>query len=563
MASYLYFQTASGAFKRKQGSDPQSEGHSKRQCLGSLRLATADTDDDAEGILPALKRRRLASLQLTRAALNDTDEVQSDPKHPMLTTQDWDESSTPKSLAPSVSLKTTGPEDESVSPMAPQLKRLAIGETKFHQFALLPSELRLMIWRQTWECRNVTPQRNITGYSDPQDGSIVLNDDYAENSGIHSDVDYMVALRKKQQRSMQSHWMDGGSQNVAHFTSRYLVTKTHCLKSDAPVTLRINRESRYETLRHYQIALKLPGGASTVYFNFDLDVLNFSHHGPLSLAFSKPDMSRIRKLCIPELAPMLPMFAAKVNDEFDSPFPSGFLKRLGEPAEPVYFDEFKDVWKLLRRWFPALREITLSTFQECHRRELCRNLDLDEPMGMTLRPYYDDDSDLDYYCHSCFNIAHTIETRLPEIGIFNNPAQIDLAQVLDYHNIHRPAYIRRTVAIGKVPAGRYPEKDEDVVVHYWEIREKEKDDSLRPWDLKAKEVKWDSVHRRCIARTLEHAFGPARRWDLPVFVSEPPSDQGIQPSVDDGDDSYSADDSDGDSDGDIKELCSRFKGGLR
>lgn len=88
------------------------------------------------------------------------------------------------------------------------------------------------------------------------------------------------------------------------FNTNYaqFVTRTWS-RTQLPVSLFVNFESRSETLRHFGVSWSLYGGFSHVYFNFDLDVLRLPLHGSLSLNFEKIDLERLRRISIPESVP--------------------------------------------------------------------------------------------------------------------------------------------------------------------------------------------------------------------------------------------------------------------
>ncbi|KKY29385.1 putative quinate permease [Diaporthe ampelina] len=88
--------------------------------------------------------------------------------------------------------------------------------------------------------------------------------------------------------------------NIYDFFDEDDVTTLTTSAAPLPGTLWINNESRYETLRHYEIAFACPrNGSSQVYFNFELDELEIRRHGELKSAISREELARVKALVVP------------------------------------------------------------------------------------------------------------------------------------------------------------------------------------------------------------------------------------------------------------------------
>ncbi|KAK7739834.1 hypothetical protein SLS62_011184 [Diatrype stigma] len=116
----------------------------------------------------------------------------------------------------------------------------------------LPLSLRLRIWRTTWEVRRVRLVHTV--------------------------------------RRLRPHDRDGPAIRI-----------TTAATPPAPASLHVDRESRRETLRHYEAAFAVQGGFSHVWFNYDLDVLEL----PPARAFGDGnslmrfrDFARLRKVSL-------------------------------------------------------------------------------------------------------------------------------------------------------------------------------------------------------------------------------------------------------------------------
>ena len=119
----------------------------------------------------------------------------------------------------------------------------------------IPTELRLKIWRMSWEPRTVEVHHFFTG----------------------REIDRPVPFA------------------------------AHSFRSTAPipVSLRVCTESRIETLRHYSLAFALERRQPEVYFNFDLDSLYVREADMLcktsvAMTFPPKDLRRLQRLAIPD-----------------------------------------------------------------------------------------------------------------------------------------------------------------------------------------------------------------------------------------------------------------------
>ncbi|KAK2600793.1 hypothetical protein N8I77_010300 [Diaporthe amygdali] len=135
-------------------------------------------------------------------------------------------------------------------------------------FNTIPAELRIKIYKMTWEPRLVTITRRwLAGEDD-----------------LHRWKEHAEAV----------------GQMVDNFFEEGDVTTVTTGSAQMPVTLWINAESRSETLRHYQIAFSRPkNGDSHVYFNFGIDKLHIPLHGSLVRFISKEELAKVKELILP------------------------------------------------------------------------------------------------------------------------------------------------------------------------------------------------------------------------------------------------------------------------
>lgn len=141
-------------------------------------------------------------------------------------------------------------------------------ETTKTTFSTLPAELRVKIYEMTWEPRRVT----LTRFWLAGPNHLLEYEFYARTSDA----------------------------NIYDFFDEDRVTTTTMSTAQLPVTLWINSESRYETLRHYEIAFACPkNGDSKVYFNFEIDELEIRRHGALRSIISGEDLAKVKALIVP------------------------------------------------------------------------------------------------------------------------------------------------------------------------------------------------------------------------------------------------------------------------
>ncbi|KAI1640541.1 hypothetical protein F4809DRAFT_589155 [Biscogniauxia mediterranea] len=106
----------------------------------------------------------------------------------------------------------------------------------FHRFPELPCEIRLAIWRATW-----TPR--------------VVRADVEQINGRSVTV--------------------GGS---------------------LPTSGWVNRESREETLRHYELCFSIYSSPTRVYFNFDLDTLEINTWSVVAVMYPEYDLFHLQRI---------------------------------------------------------------------------------------------------------------------------------------------------------------------------------------------------------------------------------------------------------------------------
>lgn len=135
-------------------------------------------------------------------------------------------------------------------------------------FNALPPEIRIKIYAMCWEPRRVRLARSwLEG---PED--LLGHELYARTQ----------------------------EQNVYDSFDEDDVTTVSTSTAPLPVTLWINQESRYETLRYYEIAFACPrNGSSQVYFNFRIDELEIRQHGDLRSIINREDLGKLKALIIP------------------------------------------------------------------------------------------------------------------------------------------------------------------------------------------------------------------------------------------------------------------------
>ncbi|KAI1876087.1 uncharacterized protein JN550_001583 [Neoarthrinium moseri] len=210
----------------------------------------------------------------------------------------------------------------------------------FTIFSFLPTELQLKIWRETWEERVVTISRKYHG----PNVSVTADATEEQLKGRHS-----RAIRE------QEPFADG---------DKLLINTTTCSRATLSVTLWVSRQSRLETLRHYELCMGLPGGTTTVYFNFSLDTLRFPYSPLVPGSVQPRDLARVQKLAIPERCPYTSDFAQVVEKQ----------RKLLEQDSDVAKENFQQIgarsFRVLNTVVPSLREIWLDHFYESRRQTM-------------------------------------------------------------------------------------------------------------------------------------------------------------------------------------------------
>lgn len=135
-------------------------------------------------------------------------------------------------------------------------------------FNTLPAEIRVKIYAMCWKPRRVTLAR--CWLEGPDD--LLGHELYARTQEM----------------------------NVYDSFDEDDVTTVSTSTAPLPVTLWINQESRFETLRYYEIAFACPrNGSSQVYFNFRIDELEIRQHGDLRSIINREDLGKLKALIIP------------------------------------------------------------------------------------------------------------------------------------------------------------------------------------------------------------------------------------------------------------------------
>ncbi|KAI0885949.1 uncharacterized protein GGS22DRAFT_159420 [Annulohypoxylon maeteangense] len=380
----------------------------------------------------------------------------------------------------------------------------------FPQFSRLPPELRFQIWRETWEHRDVNLTRGV--------GVFRLGEPYDDRREIDLYCYHLAHIRANQQHwDIQEH--ESHDCRYLRLPTKFVVTTRSTTRP--PLSLWVNRESRRETLRHFELALMLPdrcpthtvpckhpGSRTFVFFNFDIDRLVFPLHHPLQTAFTQLDLSRLRRISIPELAPALPKFA-RHNSLLERPAPH-ILPEVDGEDEAVCYGEFKYVWRLLRQWFPSLREIHLDKFTDCERYGHSK----ENPVSEHRRKYggyFNHGLHAIHRCHSCYKIHNSILRSFPKLGL---GLGYDMDCIFEGHDIVEPVFEKQTLIIGQVKSGQ-GKKDENVTVTFWAIHDASDHSSV--FDLEKRGTDWAQVRRQVVAKTLEHALGPPSKHEVMTY----------------------------------------------
>lgn len=228
---------------------------------------------------------------------------------------------------------------------------------EFPQFCLLPKELRLKIWRETWEYRNVEVLRTISEVTQTRtddNGSVVTTSSMFRGAFNAQQLRLVHANLTKRNWSRAK---DISDDDMLIYRTVNIVTNT-TLGGTLPISLWVDKESRGETRKHFDsnvLGLPIPGAQALGYFNFNLDTLVFPFHSPLSVAFSRLHLGKITSVEIPELAPCVTSFSARIGPYDDS---FVFVNHLVPGV--CHYEEFQSVWLLLRIFYPCLREIYVT-----------------------------------------------------------------------------------------------------------------------------------------------------------------------------------------------------------
>ncbi|KAI5921859.1 hypothetical protein F4810DRAFT_676220 [Camillea tinctor] len=396
-------------------------------------------------------------------------------------------------------------EDDETTSLRLQFDRLTLLDYKFPQFGKLPPEIRQMIWECTWEYRTVFVDRHIIGTDSREFYDLQYNDGYGDGGReMRGDFNFHILWR----------WGDPGlgDERPDPTWDTYLVTLTRSRSIKPPVSLWVNQESRRETLQKYSLAFRLAGGRSTIYFNFERDMLYFSLHSPLSAAFLQKDLSQLTRISIPELGPMVYSFAQRMEPWF---LELTELPRRDADDDRYTYPEFKEVWILLRRWFPALREITVQPFYECDCYNVTRINNYGLPIRVEAHEMFDI-PDFDDFCYSCFNIQDTVDHSYPPLDTSHRSIRNDINRIMDFEGISHPVHVEEILVIGNAPPTKRGQKDEDVVVRYYSVHDGEPDTYV-PSTEEEEVVDWELVKRQMVAKTLQRAFGRPDVYDQVVL----------------------------------------------
>ena len=212
----------------------------------------------------------------------------------------------------------------------------------FYLFPRLPAELRLKIWKSTWEPRLVEPFR-------------ILKEKCCEHS-LRLDHCFVKhgqpcwGLRRSQTAAFLSDWGDVHDESGKILYSkrdpdlqenRGAFQTITAAAAKSPVTLWVSQESRTATLKCYEICWGLDGGESRIYFNFDLDTLEVRHIS-VRLQYHHRDLMRLQSV-----ATRHPLGIYIEGYENFHPASPWSLKCLGRPS----------VFQEIALAFPSLREL--------------------------------------------------------------------------------------------------------------------------------------------------------------------------------------------------------------
>lgn len=176
-------------------------------------------------------------------------------------------------------------------------------------FSAIPAELRLAIYKRTWEPRRVPIYRE---WVSPRS---------------------FKELRRRSRRQVKQ---------VDDYFGDTDITTVTTSSAQLPVTLWINAESRDETLRHYQISFaRSRNGRSHVYFNFDIDELEIPRHCSPLQAIGREELAKIRFLGMPASDVQYPAF-------LESSTMVKAFSRIANEAPGITPDRVKSILKACR-----------------------------------------------------------------------------------------------------------------------------------------------------------------------------------------------------------------------
>src|SRR3569833_2083553 len=239
----------------------------------------------------------------------------------------------------------------------------------FFYFSQLPVELRLQVYRASWESRNVFLSRRVVCDAEQLNVTMMMAE-------IHSVAAFYLRHARVAPGAKQTvRDMAAGrfakllrDEEFRSEVVRAIPTLTTS-RAAPPTTLFVSRESRRETLRHYRLAFDLPGGTTQVYFNFDLDRLCFNRHVDLWRALRWEDLTELRYLS-------LVRSAASSLLEHTTRIYLQAQGGLGGDADPrtATAKTMEQMETSMRQLYPNLEEVVLHHHSICKRRacDICK-----------------------------------------------------------------------------------------------------------------------------------------------------------------------------------------------
>ncbi|OTB03951.1 hypothetical protein M426DRAFT_262645 [Hypoxylon sp. CI-4A] len=383
-------------------------------------------------------------------------------------------------------------------------------DNTFTLFSKLPPELRRKIWRETWEERDVDIHRKPKGISNPDRQMALINKPC--NASL---------LRQWHKTHTNNFWNQetpGPTTSRLQFNTETSTNRTN----RPPMSLWVNKESRHETLLHFENSFHMPhyypfmnpiyhclAGHSFVFFNFDLDTLVYPIHSPLSTSFSQQCLSKVVRIVIPESWPNVRCFGAIINGPQRVNILNRALQAAGNRDKKACHKEFNTAWRFLRRWFPSLREITLAPWHTCRHYEHSMKLPFLNNTSQINNPTKEaaDGSHMwDKYCSACKTTQYMITGYLNHLVGRNHSRRVDLHRLFARYHFVNPISKQETMVIGRVP-GEKEGQEEDVTVTFTAMYERFKD-PVGEVTIHTEKKDWDVVKREYIATSLVNVFGP-------------------------------------------------------